>query len=238
MNFKIKKMKKLFIISLFSSAVVLFGCETYQRKPARQYMPDMGASRAYETYSQNGRPENQNFNYNNMPVSGTVNRGEELPYHLGNDSAGYSMSATVTNPLKPVTGKDSIETQRLYMINCAICHGSKLDGNGPLYASGKYPAKPATLVGDANIEKLSEGTIFHVQTYGKNLMGSYASQLTRKQRWMIANYIKQMQAAGKGSNATGSETAATDTSATGTGGGAATGTGTGAATGTTTGGGR
>jgi mono/diheme cytochrome c family protein len=92
-----------------------------------------------------------------------------------------------------------VETERLFLINCAICHGTKLDGNGPLFASGKYPAKPATLVGDPKIEALAEGTIFHVETYGKNLMGSYASQLNRKQRWMIAKYIKSKQNAAKGS---------------------------------------
>ncbi len=91
-----------------------------------------------------------------------------------------------------------------------FCHGTKLDGNGPLYATGKYLAKPATLVGDPKIEALSEGTIFHVETYGKNLMGSYASQLNRKQRWMIARYIKNKQVEGK----TGaSATAASDSSA-------------------------
>ncbi len=92
---------------------------------------------------------------------------------------------------------DLAEAERLYQINCAICHGSKLDGNGPLYkgGDGPYPAKPATLVGDPVIEAKSEGTIFHVQTYGKNLMGSYASQLNKKQRWMIARFIKSKQSA-------------------------------------------
>jgi mono/diheme cytochrome c family protein len=34
------------------------------------------------------------------------------------------------------------EAERLYLINCGICHGTKLDGNGPLYNDGKgpYPA--------------------------------------------------------------------------------------------------
>jgi hypothetical protein len=31
-------------------------------------------------------------------------------------------------------------------------------------------------------------------TYGKNLMGSYASQLQPKQRWMVIAYIKSKQA--------------------------------------------
>jgi len=41
--------------------------------------------------------------------------------------------------------------------------------------------------------KMAEGTMFHSATYGKNMMGSYASQLSAKQRWMIIHYIKEKQ---------------------------------------------
>ncbi len=61
------------------------------------------------------------------------------------------------------------------------------DGDGP------YPAKPASLVGDAKYENMPEGQMFYSVTYGKNLMGSYASQLDAKQRWMVISYIKNKQ---------------------------------------------
>ena len=82
--------------------------------------------------------------------------------------------------------------QRLFNINCAICHGVNLDAQGPMATSGKVG-------GIANLKldqykKLSEGTMFHVATYGKNNMGSYASQLDKKQRWMVVQYIKAQQA--------------------------------------------
>ena len=35
--------------------------------------------------------------------------------------------------------------------------------------------------------------MFHVLTYGKNNMGSYASQLSRTQRWMVIQYVKSEQ---------------------------------------------
>ena len=37
---------------------------------------------------------------------------------------------------------------------------------------------------------MPEGTMFHSITYGKMNMGSYASQLTRKQRWEVIHYVK------------------------------------------------
>jgi mono/diheme cytochrome c family protein len=91
------------------------------------------------------------------------------------------------------------ETERLYLINCGICHGTKLNGNGPLYKDGNGPfaAKPAALVGDAKYEAMPEGQMFYSVAYGKNLMGSYASQLSRKQRWMVIKYIKMTQAKAK-----------------------------------------
>ena len=57
------------------------------------------------------------------------------------------------------------------------------------------------LVGGAQYEKMPEGQMFYSVTYGKNLMGSYASQLSRKQRWQIIRYIKLKQLAAKASAA-------------------------------------
>jgi mono/diheme cytochrome c family protein len=42
---------------------------------------------------------------------------------------------------------------------------------------------------------MAEGTMYHSVTYGKNSMGSYASQLSTEQRWMVIHYIKEKQAA-------------------------------------------
>jgi hypothetical protein len=41
--------------------------------------------------------------------------------------------------------------------------------------------------------KMTDGTMFHSITYGKNNMGSYASQLDRKMRWMVIKYIRTLQ---------------------------------------------
>ena len=116
------------------------------------------------------------------------------------DSANYVASKQVQNPITTLDTAQATEAERLYLINCAICHGSKLDGNGPLYkgGDGPYPAKPATLVGDTKYENMPAGQMFYSITYGKNLMGSYASQLDTKQRWMVIQYIKMKQAAAQG----------------------------------------
>lgn len=192
-------MKKLAITSVLAlSGVLVIGCGD-NSKPGLDYMPDMKNSRAYETYADHSNLSSKGIFYNNRPVAGTVSRGEELPYHLPNDSTGYAQSAGVADPLPKMNQTEMQEAERLYLINCAICHGPALDGNGPLYKGGNGPfaAKPANLVGDPKIAALSEGTLYHVMTYGKNLMGSYASQLNRKQRWMVAQYVKSKQPEGQ-----------------------------------------
>ncbi|HET7003477.1 MAG TPA: cytochrome c, partial [Puia sp.] len=110
----------------------------------------------------------------------------------------YVASKSVRSPLSNLDDKTMTEANRLYLVNCGICHGTKLDGNGPLYrgGDGPFPAKPATLVGDAKYEAMPEGQMYYSVTYGKNKMGSYASQLDTRQRWMVIAYIKSKQAAG------------------------------------------
>src|SRR4029077_7996287 len=113
-------------------------------------------------------------------------------------------------PLASLDNPTMVEAQRLYLVNCAICHGSKLDGNGPLYkgGDGPFPAKPATLVGDVKYEGMPEGQMYYSVTYGKNKMGSYASQLDTRQRWMVIYYIKSKQSAAKGSAAASTDSTA------------------------------
>lgn len=196
-------MKKLSIITVLSAAVVIVSCSDVKRTPGRVYMPDMAYSRAYETYADHDNLLQKGISYNNMPVAGTVARGEEMPFHLTKDvapdSTNYVASKQVKSPLDSLTATDAAEAERLYLINCGICHGTKLDGNGPLYNDGKgpYSAAPKNLVGDAVVSVMPEGQMFYSVTYGKGMMGSYASQLSRKQRWMVIRYVKGKQISAK-----------------------------------------
>ena len=201
---------------------VIVSCNDTRRNTGRAYMPDMAYSRAYETYgaldstkftsarSDWGTNDHTKIFYNSMPVTGTIARGDMAAYPYKNDSTGYGQSAAIKNPLA-VDSIDIKESERLYLVNCGICHGAKLDGNGPLWKGGEgpFPAAPKNFMGD-DMKKMAEGTMFHSVTYGKGQMGSYASQLSTKQRWMVIAYIKNMQGGGKMSSDTTAK-AATDT---------------------------
>ena len=191
-------MKKIAIISslLISAVVIISSCDS-KRDPGKIYMPDMAYSRAYETYAQhdsalfttNPSQAGHKIFYNSMPVNGTMKRGELPAYTVANDSNGLIIaSSLVKNPLPQLSTKDSLEASRLFNINCGICHGAKGEANGPVAA--KIGGVKSIIAGAPNY---SDGRLFHILTYGQNNMGSYASQLSRQQRWMIVHYIRSLQ---------------------------------------------
>lgn len=201
-------MRTTTILSFGMMALLVTGLSSCYRAGGNStgtiYMPDMAYSRAVETYADVSYLKDGKINYDATPVAGTIKRGDILGgFNLAMDKAGdttnYVASKAIVNPLPALNEKDMAEAKRMYNVNCGICHGEKLDGNGPLYKGGEgpYPAKPATLVGDAKYENMPAGQMMYSLTYGKNLMGSYAAQLSTKQRWMVIHYVKSMQPGGK-----------------------------------------
>lgn len=192
-----KRTSNILVVAALAGGALLAACNTGEnhRKPGRIYMPDMYESRAYEFYN----PRLAGL----KPVEGTVKRGELLPYHVKEGDT--ALANTIKNPLT-VTEADLAEAKRLYNIYCGICHGTALDGNGPLYKGGEgpYPAAPANLAAGGPKSHYTQGRLFYVMTYGWNAMGSYASQLDKEQRWKIAAYIKSVQ----GDKVTGAATPA------------------------------
>ncbi|HOZ84750.1 MAG TPA: cytochrome c [Niabella sp.] len=189
-------MNKYFYIAVVVLSAIAAGCGS-DKNPGYAYMPDMFYSRAYETYAGLKELKDAGINYDRMPVAGTVAQDEDLAFHfnLKNDSAGYAQSAFLKNPLDSAGAKvDLKEAERLYLVNCGICHGDKLDGNGPLFkgGDGPYTAAPKNFMAD-DMKAMTAGTMYFSITYGKGQMGSYASQISPKQRWEIVHFIKGKQ---------------------------------------------
>ena len=73
---------------------------------------------------------------------------------------------------------------------CATCHGAGGLGNGPVAQRGFPP--PPSLLADKT-RKMKDGHLFHVLTYGQNNMPSYASQISREDRWNVIGYVRSLQ---------------------------------------------
>src|SRR5882672_6140070 len=97
--------KKISIISLILiSVIIVISCSDIKRKPGRVYMPDMAYSRAYETYSVTNEQREallkQGIHYSNLPVPGTIKRGELFPFVLAKDKEGDTANYAASKQIK------------------------------------------------------------------------------------------------------------------------------------------
>ena len=187
------KIKSILVAGLVLT-IGLVSCDSgdIRRSPGHIYAPDMTYSRAYDAYT--ASPNFEDSMSSRLPVTGTIARGHQLPDHLkeGDTIAYKSMVAPMHFSAAEVK-----EGGRLFSIYCGICHGTNLDGQGPLFASGKFASMPANFK-DAKYLHMPIGQMYGAVKYGKNMMGSYASQLDIRQRWMVIAYIKKFQSANGG----------------------------------------
>ena len=93
----------------------------------------------------------------------------------------------VTNPLKP-TAKALEESETLFRLNCAGCHGENGDGNGP--ASVVLPTKAANFTDARVMASMTDGELFWKMSTGRAPMPAWNDLLTVEQRWQLVNYIR------------------------------------------------
>lgn len=162
------------------------------KKPNYQYFPNMYRSASYETYGEYEIFPGQQSAM--LPVENTVPRGF-VPYDYENTTAGLELAKVeLQNPYE-ITEKNLTTGTQLYTVYCAVCHGDKGDGKGILATREKFLGIPSYADAGRNI---TPGGIYHVETYGLNAMGSYASQTNEKERWQIAMHVMDLKAALKG----------------------------------------
>ena len=82
---------------------------------------------------------------------------------------------------------DAARSKSLYTIYCASCHGTKGDGQGDLVKNEKFLGVP-----NYKDRDITEGSIYYVLMYGKNMMGSHSSQLTEEERWQVTAYVQEL----------------------------------------------
>lgn len=184
-------LKNLFIAAV--SLTALYSCTSEGDNTGIEYAPDMYISKGYEPYSQT---RHMAYNASGMtmrlPVEGTIARGQmDYIYTYPDSPEGYEASAANTNPV-PKDELNLLEGERLYNIYCWSCHGKEGKNDGPVISVGKFAKPPFATYQESYIQTLAEGKIFHVITYGKNMMGSHAHMLNPTQRWQVVNYVKKL----------------------------------------------
>jgi mono/diheme cytochrome c family protein len=155
-------------------------------KPNYQYMPNMYEPVSYNTYSESGAFKNGKEGQ--LPVEGTINRGYEVYDYPNTPEALVAVKAAdLKSPIDTLYIEDMDKAKGLFEIYCAICHGNGGNGQGKLVTQGKFLGVPSY-----KDRVINQGSIFHVQTYGLNSMGSYANQLNPHERWLVAAYVMKL----------------------------------------------
>jgi mono/diheme cytochrome c family protein len=96
-------------------------------------------------------------------------------------------SRAIAPPFSSLPQRHVERGARLFAMNCAHCHGSKGEGDGPV--AGYLKELPANLHA-ASIQRKSAAELYEVVTNGKDAMPPFRGELSAAERWIVASFIK------------------------------------------------
>lgn len=177
-------MKRVYKTTLLVGLTILISSCHSEGERNYEYFPNMYEAVSYETYGESDAFRGGTVAQ--LPAPGTIKRGF-VPYELEDTNEDYVASKAITKSGLDSLDVDMDEAKILFDIYCAICHGTKGDGKGKLVTQEKFLGVPSYAD-----REMSIGSVFHVETYGLNAMGSYSNQLSSKERWMVAEYVLKL----------------------------------------------
>ena len=191
------KMKHIRLLTLLIIPLLLLSCNRSKNNTGYDYMgyKDMYYTKFYKAYSPN--PVFNDSLTNQLPAEGAIARGK-MPFPLPGSDIGeraVNQSKAGLEVANPVPSDQEILEQgkAKYAIFCSSCHGNQGKGDGHLFTSGLFPAKPTSLV-EAYVQGKPDGEIYYVITYGSisGLMGPHGAQIVPEDRWSIIHYLRQL----------------------------------------------
>ena len=158
-------------------------------KPNFEFLPQMAHSPRYNAFAPN--PNFGDHGTLQRPEPGTIPRGYVPLHYAATQQDALRAGEELKSPIQPNNLQARQRGEFVFANYCAVCHGAGGAGNGPVPQRG-YPAPPSLLAPHAL--KMKDGQMFHLLAYGQNNMPSYASQLSREDRWSVILYVRAMQA--------------------------------------------
>ncbi len=152
--------------------------------PPFEYFPDMARTVRYNAFEVNA-----NFADGStlrMPPPGTIPRGL-LP--LESEAA----TPAGTTPENPFKTDDAAALERgavVFDTYCVPCHGATAAGDGLVVQHG-FPVPPTLL--RARTRGMSDARIFGIISNGSGGMPSYATQVSRDDRWKSILHVRKLQ---------------------------------------------
>jgi mono/diheme cytochrome c family protein len=174
-------------IALGAALVASIGLNIAVRRPPSQpnfeYFPNMVRTARYNAFQ-------PNLNFADgmtlrAPVPGTIPRGlAPLPV------AGAGGSTPLENPFSSVQPGATERGAAVFGSFCQPCHGAGALGDGLVVQHG-FPQPPSLLSPEP--VRLTDAKIFSIVTNGLGQMPSYASQISRDDRWKVILYLRSLQ---------------------------------------------
>jgi mono/diheme cytochrome c family protein len=172
---------------VFVALIALLGsCNNDKNSRNYVFFPNMYEDVGYDTYAPVAF---MNASAALTPPAHTIARGH-LPYDYPNTPNGKDAARFQPVPFSDLNSEANLKAgKELYNIYCAVCHGTKGNGQGNLVMREKILGVPSYADAARNI---TIGTAYHTIFYGLNSMGSYKNQLNFKERWLVSNYVMKL----------------------------------------------
>lgn len=154
------------------SGVLLTGCQ----KPG--YFIDIFPEMHYQPSYRPQEPPRLYPPSESVPVG-----GREMSYS-------FDQAALLQNPF-PRTPQTAERANRLYSVDCAVCHGA--DGRGKSVVGAFFQtagAKAPADLASAQVQGRSDGQLYWALTNGFGFMPPFGKLLTEEERWLLVHSIR------------------------------------------------
>ena len=183
------RLNALLALAFVASFGVMWASRRDVHQPNVEFFPDMAHAPRANAFAANAVfPDGKTLQ---APPPGTIPRGW-LPLHY---AATAPDAVRAGEELRSPFGRDDAKAlargEQVFTNFCVPCHGAGGRGDG-LVARRGVPPPPSLVTGQSLA--LKDGQLFHILTYGQNNMASYASQISREDRWRVILYVRSLQA--------------------------------------------
>jgi mono/diheme cytochrome c family protein len=189
--------------SMLAAALALVGCRGWETEERPIHLiKNMDTQEKGKAYRRDTTGLFADGRSMRPPVEGTVAVGhlaDDALFDLGHDDQGQPSKAF------PASVKENWDAQVArgegrYQIYCAPCHGSALDGKGPVAGAAldggpRLLVPPPSLHAERIAKDMVVGKVYAAIREGVNAgnMPSYAVQIPTADRWAIVAYVKAEQ---------------------------------------------
>ena len=156
--------------------------------PNRDFFPDMVRTVRYNAFAPN--PNFADGRTLQRPEPGTIPRDNSPLHYQATPQDAARAGNELRSPIAPGDAGALTRGTLLFATFCQPCHGRAGRGDGAVVSRG-FPAPPPLSADHA--ANLKDGQIFHILTYGQGNMASYASQLSRDDRWKVILFVRSLQ---------------------------------------------